>query len=111
MTNSIGNGRAELAPGDLLLRCLRGETLVPPGELEHLDAPAWQDLVDRAIACRVGPLLYYRLRQSGASARIPESAVAQLRLAWAKTTRWNARLFRDLSVVAEQCRVHSIPLI
>jgi hypothetical protein len=95
-------GFADFGPAALLLECLSA------GREPTTD---WKEVVDVAVREHVAPLLFRRLKESGAQARVPETAWRRLRLAYFTSSDRNTRLFREIRTVLESLRGSGIPVI
>ena len=94
---------------ELLLRYLsrRG-----PGTGDRGPATAdWNEVANMAVRHGLAPLLFKRLKQSGAQAGIPADAWERLRLAYFNSAGRNKRRFRELRTVLGCLRTAGIPVI
>ena len=102
-------GAADSEPGALLLRCLAGRRL-ETGD-RGPDTTDWSRVVDIATREHVAPLLFKRLKESGASDFVPADEWRQLRRAYFTNGDRNTRLFRELRAVLDRLRSSGIPVI
>ena len=93
---------------DMLLRCLSDRG---PGTGDRGPTNDWNDVVDVAVRHDLAPLLFKRLKEGDARARVPADAWERLRLAYFASAKRNARLFRELRTALECLRTAGIPVI
>jgi len=86
---------------------------VPPLSLSGTPWPArnWQDLVEKATAWGVAPLLYSFLRDTPVSASIPPDGLRLLKSTYLFTAHANANLYRHLQCLLDAFSHHDIPAI
>jgi len=94
---------------DLLLRCLY-DSRGPAIDTRELTAD-WNEVARVAAGYDLAPLLYTRLKRSGAAARVPADLWEQLRLAYFSSANRNIRLYRELHVVLAGQHGAGIPVI
>jgi hypothetical protein len=102
------HGAASSPPGELLIRCLSVGRKPLAVDREPVD---WSRVIDIATREHVAPLLYKRLKESGASALVPAGEWQRLRLAYFTNGDRNVRLFRELREVLERLRSADIKAI
>jgi len=107
-----GSSRATHPSADLLRRCLSG----PAGpalsvQVGRCSPDDWNEVTDRAIHNGLGPLLFARLKRSGARARIPADAWKRLRLVYLASASRNTRLFRGLHTVLGNLHSVGVPVV
>jgi hypothetical protein len=105
----MADGAADSEPGALLLRGLAGRKL-ETGD-RRPDATDWSRVVDIATREHVAPLLFKRLKESGASDFVPADEWKLLRRAYFTNGDRNTRLFRELRAVLARLRSSDIPVI
>jgi hypothetical protein len=92
---------------DVLLRCIsRG----PAGDSSQ-PTVAWHDVARVAAGYDLVPLLYARLKSSGARARVPADVWGELRHAYFSSADRNLRIFRVLRSMLGALRKADIPVI
>jgi len=95
--------------GDLLLRCLsRDGQGTGDWRPETVD---WTKVVDVAVRDQVAPLLFRRLKESDARARVPADAWKRLRRAYFTSADRNTRLYRELRTVLQCFRSSGVKVI
>jgi hypothetical protein len=96
----------------ILLGCLKGPDVETLAQLDRLDAPGWDELLEASARHSLRPLLYQRLTSgSGSAAKTPESVLQALREAFLLTGAKNEMLYQDLRQVLRKLRERDIPLI
>ncbi|UCG42939.1 MAG: nucleotidyltransferase family protein [candidate division WOR-3 bacterium] len=106
------NGFADSGPVDLLLCCLsaRADSLQSQ-KVQQSTADDWHEVVDLAARASLAPLLFKRLKECDARARVPADAWEQLRLAYFRSAHTNASGYHRLRPVLRRLRNSGIPVI
>lgn len=87
------------AAADVLLWCLSGD--LRPGRLPPGGAGvSWQEVTGLACAQGVAPLFHKAVQNEGISSGIPPGVLAQTKRHYLATVAMNARLYRELRLVA-----------
>ncbi|MCX6844555.1 MAG: nucleotidyltransferase family protein [candidate division WOR-3 bacterium] len=94
---------------DLLLLCLSDGR--QPSAVSRQPSTDWNEVANMAVRHGLAPLLFKRLKQSGAQAGIPADAWERLRLAYFNSAGRNKRRFRELRTVLGCLRTAGIPVI
>lgn len=103
---------ADSGPADLLLSCLSTRVeLALTSEVGRWSQEDWNGVANTAADHGVAPLLFKRLKESAARAKIPTGAWEQLRLAYFVSGERNRRLYRELQAVLRCLRSNGIPVI
>jgi hypothetical protein len=102
-------GFTDSGSADLLLRCLSRYGLGTgdwrPGTVD------WTRVADVAVREHVAPLLFKRLKESGARDCVPSDAWERLRRAYFTNGDRNARLYRELQTVLQLLRGSGIKVV
>ena len=98
-----------LSAPDVLIRLL-SESRKPSAGTRQPQA-VWNEVVATAVRHGFAPLLFKRLKESGARTNVPAVAWENLRLAYFASAGRNARLYRELGLVLRCLRGSGIPVI
>jgi hypothetical protein len=82
-----------------------------PADWDAFSELDWEQLVSKAQAQGLAPLLYWVLSKSGKISSIPESSRNSLRLVYSGTWMNNQKIFRELATLAQAFQHAGIPLV
>ena len=82
-----------------------------PVDWDAFSAVDWEQLVSKAQAEGLAPLLYWVLSRSGKFSSIPESARNSLRALYFGTWMNNQKIFKELEALAQAFKQAGIPLV
>jgi hypothetical protein len=102
-------GFAGSGPAELLIRCLSVSR--EPLAASREPTTIWNEVVDVAVSEHLAPLLFKRLKESGAQALVPADAWQRLRRAYFTSGDRNTRLNRELRTVLQCLRSAGIAVI
>ena len=94
---------------DLLFYCLSDSREPTADSLDSVTG--WNDVVDLAVYHNLAPLLFKRLKERDARARVPADAWERLRRAYLVNAGLNMRLYRELESVLRCLRSTGIPVV
>lgn len=105
-------GIADSGPVDLLLCCLSTHAdSCLSNKVDQSTSDDWQEVVDLADRSSLAPLLFKRLKENDARARVPADAWERLRLAYFRNAQRNTRGYHWLRPVLRRLRSSGIPVI
>jgi hypothetical protein len=92
-----------------LSRLISGE--IPDVNWNFPGAAEWEDLIARAQAEGVAPLLYWTISNAGGNTSLPEPLQHSLRSAYAATWSQNQRIFKELEGLMQHFDEADIPAV